>query len=157
MDRRAFLTGAAALASTLAAARALAADHAHAGAPPAAGAGAARDARLTKLVEAAGECAATGDACIRHCVDMLAKGDTALAGCLDRVLETTAVCAALERLGSYASAPAPRLAALAAAAATYCRDCASECKKHVEHHEICRICMEACDRCAEACDGIRAA
>lgn len=154
MDRRDFLTGAAALASSFAAARALAAE------PEPAAATAAgstkRDPRLTKLVDTATECVRTGDACVRHCMNLLATGDTSLAGCMERVLETNAVCEALAKLGALASAPGPQLVAFAAACATYCRDCAAECKKHENHHEICRTCMEACDRCAEACEALRA-
>lgn len=157
MDRRDFLTGGAALAATLVGAVASAHEggpkHEHGSAVAVATPG---DPKLARLAAAATECVTTGEACVRHCVDLLSQGDKTLAGCLKEVLETSAVCASLASLALYAKAPTPRLVAFARACATYCRDCAAECKKHAEHHEVCRLCMEACERCAEACETLKA-
>ncbi len=153
MDRREFLAGAAALAATMAATSARAQTHEHNHEAPAT---APRDPKLDTLVKAANDCVQSGEACIRHCVDLLGKGDTSLHGCLQHVLETSAVCTALERVASYASSPSKTMRAFVAACAQYCRDCAAECKKHAEHHEPCKVCMEACERCAKACEAVAA-
>lgn len=157
MDRREFLTAGAALAASLAAAAARAETHAgHDHAGDTKDAAAPADPKLAAIAKAATDCASTGAACIRHCVVELGKGDTALAGCLDEVLQTSAICEALAALARYTEKPTPRFVAYARACATYCRDCAAECKKHAEHHEACRVCMEACERCAEACEALPA-
>jgi hypothetical protein len=35
--------------------------------------------------------------------------------------------------------------------------CGDECEQHAEHHEHCRVCMEACRRCEEACNSVLSA
>ena len=152
MDRRDFLAATALLGTAALAGAASATEHGahHSAAAPA-------DPRLARIAAAAAECVSIGDACVRHCVDLLAKGDTTLAGCLREVLQTSEICESLAALAHQAAGPSPRLVAYARACATYCRDCAAECKKHAEHHAVCRSCQEACERCAEACEALEAA
>lgn len=157
MDRREFLAGGAALAATLAAAAATAHEsgdkHEHGSAVAVV---TPTDPKLAKLSAAAKDCASAGDACIRHCVDLLSQGDKSLGGCLQEVLQTSTICRSLASLALYTKTATPRFVAFTRACATYCRDCAAECKKHAEHHEVCRLCMEACERCAEACEALSA-
>jgi Cys-rich four helix bundle protein (predicted Tat secretion target) len=155
MDRREFLTSVAALATVVAATGVRAESHEHP-APTTGPAAAPRDPKLAAVVEAAQGCVGAGEACIRHCVDLLGQGDTSLEDCLRSVLETSAVCTSLVRVASYANAPTPTLRAYVAACARYCRDCAEVCEKHAEHHEPCKLCMEACERCAKACEALAA-
>ncbi len=157
MDRREFLTGA--LTATVAAAAAARAEARGAGAPVAALAAAdaaARDPKLAKAAETARACLDTGDACVRHCVDLLGQGDTSLAKCLRTVLDMSAACDGLARLASYADAPTPNLRAYAKVCGDYCRDCAAACKKHADHHAVCKACMESCEECLKACEALAA-
>ncbi|HZX96054.1 MAG TPA: four-helix bundle copper-binding protein [Myxococcales bacterium] len=141
MKRRNLLGGAAALA----AARAFAADpkdphagHEHhaAGIPNAA------------LVSAAHECMATGDACLRHCIDSLAAGDASLADCAKSVEQMRAMVGAL---ATVAAQNGPRLKELSAVCAKACRDCEAQCRKH-DKHPPCKACGDACTKCAAECD-----
>lgn len=157
MDRRDFLTGAVttaiALSGAVASSRADAHDeHAHEAA--AGGAAAQSDPRLAKIVETSLDCVKTGDACIRHCVELLGGGNTALKECLQTALDMTAVCRSMAQLASQATAQTKTLRAYVAACAQYCRDCAAACKKHAEHHAACKACLESCNRCVEACESL---
>jgi Cys-rich four helix bundle protein (predicted Tat secretion target) len=147
MDRREFLTGAVTTAVALGAA-----GQAKAAASP--GSSAPADPRLAKVVETSLDCVQTGNACIRHCVELLGGGDTTLKACMQTVLDMTAVCTSLAEVAGLATAPTPTLRAYVAACAQYCRDCAAACKKHANHHDVCKACMESCDRCADACDAL---
>ena len=146
MDRREFLTGALTMAVA-------------AGTTPrarAAASAAARDPKLAEAVETALDCLKAGDACIRHCVDLLGQGDTTLKNCMQSVLDMSAVCDGLAKLASYADSPTPNLRAYANACADYCRDCSAACKKHADHHTPCKACMESCDACLKACEELAA-
>ncbi len=157
MDRREFLTGA--LTTTVAATAAARAHARGAGAALGAAAAAApaeRDPKLDKASETARECLDTGDACVRHCVALLGQGDTTLETCMRSVLDMTAVCEGLARLAAWADAPTPNLRAYANVCGDYCRDCATACKKHADHHAACKACMESCDACLKACEALAA-
>jgi Cys-rich four helix bundle protein (predicted Tat secretion target) len=149
VDRREFLTGSVAVAVVAAAA-------ATARAETKTQAATARDPRLDRIVKSSLDCVATGDACVRHCVEVLGTGDTSLKECLQRVVDLTAVCASLAQVASHASEPTKSLRAYVAACADYCRDCAAACKEHVDHHEVCKACFEACERCIKDCDALTA-
>lgn len=127
--------------------------HDHAGAADG-GAAVASDPRLAKIVETSLDCVKTGDACIRHCVERLGGGDTALKECLQTALDMTSVCRSMAQLASQATAQTKTLRAYVAACALYCRDCAAACKKHADHHEACKACLESCNRCVEACESL---
>ncbi|MEW1939253.1 four-helix bundle copper-binding protein, partial [Dietzia maris] len=36
-------------------------------------------------------------------------------------------------------------------------ECATECKKHEDMHEHCRVCAEACRKCEQACTDLLSA
>lgn len=93
------------------------------------------------LIEAAQHCVESAEACVPHCVALLGKGDTSLAECLQNVLAMTPVCTAAARL---ASLDAPRLKELVKVCRDVCADCEKVCRKHAEHHEVCKACAESC-------------
>jgi Cys-rich four helix bundle protein (predicted Tat secretion target) len=112
--------------------------HAAAGAAPA----------NKKLIDTASDCIKTGQACIAHCLQSFAAGDTSLAGCAKSVDEMLSVCATLEKL---ASAGSPNLTAMAKVALAVCEDCEKECRKHADKHDTCKACADACKACGDAC------
>lgn len=101
------------------------------------------------LVKAASDCVAVGQECLTHCLESLATGDKMMADCSKTVRDTIAACQGLIAL---AASKSKHLKEYAAVCAKICRDCEAACKKHAEHHEICKRCMEACAHCAKACD-----
>ncbi|NVO17477.1 MAG: Csp1 family four helix bundle copper storage protein [Rhodoplanes sp.] len=105
------------------------------------------------LVAAATNCVRAGLACINHCFDSLAAGDTSLAACARSVDQMSAVCGALAKL---ASAGSPHLPAMAKLAQAVCLDCEKECRKHADHHAVCKACADACAACAEECRKVAA-
>lgn len=146
MDRRDALTGLGTLSLTALAAAASAEtaahDHSMHGAAP-----------HQALTEAAAACIQTGQACIAHCVTVLAAGDGSIASCQASVMETVAICEALQRLGNLDSS---HLAKVAAAAVDICRACEKECRKHEAKHPVCKACGDACVDCAKACEALAA-
>ncbi len=144
MDRRELLSGGALLAVASLMNTAFAADedphahHHHDATSPAAA-----------LAAAASDCVQKGEACIAHCLVLLGDGDKDIAACAQSVVQTDAICAALQTAANANSKYLPKLAALAKEA---CRDCAAECKKHADHHQQCKDCMESCEACARECE-----
>lgn len=101
-----------------------------------------------KLIDTSSNCIKSGQACITHCFDAFAAGDTSLALCARTVDQMLSVCGALQKLASAGSANLPGLAKIALAV---CEDCEKECRKHADHHATCKACADACKDCAEAC------
>lgn len=95
------------------------------------------------LIAAVSDCIRAGEACLPHCHSLLAGGDTSLGGCARAVNDMLAVANALLRLASTNSARLPEMAKLAA---SVCKDCETECRKHQEKHAVCKACAEACAR-----------
>jgi Cys-rich four helix bundle protein (predicted Tat secretion target) len=141
MNRRDLITAAGAATAAILAAPAMAAEHDHHHGAMAAPANA-------KIIASALDCVKTGDACLAHCFDSFAMGDTSLAVCAKKVDELIAVCAALAKLASNNSA---QLVAYAKAAAQVCQACEKECRKHADKHATCKACADACVACAEEC------
>lgn len=100
------------------------------------------------IIEAALLCVKRGEACIPHCIDLMAKGDSSLKDCIRSVSAMLPMCEALTR---FAALDAPRLKELAKLCGQVCEDCQKECKKHAPHHEVCRQCAESCEACAKEC------
>ena len=139
-SRRAVLVGAAVagLMTPLAKARAAEVEHHHhGGAWP-----------HQNLIDAGLTCVNRGEVCVAHCIDLLGRGDTSLKDCIKAVSAMTPMCALLAR---YAALDAPRLKELAKVCLGVCDDCAAECKKHADKHEVCKACQESCEACAKAC------
>ncbi len=80
---------------------------------------------------------------MRHCIDLLASGDSSLGACAKLVDQMVALCQATGPLAEHGSA---HLKAFAAVCASLCGDCKAECDKHAGHHAECKACAEACGR-----------
>ena len=103
------------------------------------------------VVTALMNCDAVGQACLSHCLALMAQGDSSMAGCARAVREMLGVCAAARTLMYSGSA-------LAAAQLAVCRDacvaCRSACEPHISHHEQCAACAGACARAIAAIDAL---
>lgn len=102
----------------------------------------------TALADAALDCVKTGDACLDHCLQVLASGDKSLAECARSVNELVAVCTALSKL---ALSNSPLLPKYAAVVKLSCDSCEKECRKHEAKHAACKACAEACVACSKEC------
>ena len=143
MNRRELFTAAAGAAAIMTATGAAFAADEHAGHGTA-------DVPNAKLVATADACSNAGQTCVNHCLDLFVKGDLSVAGCAKTAYQMTAVCLAVARL---AAAGSPHLADLAKVAVKTCTDCEKECRKHEQHHPVCKACADAC---AEECKKIAA-
>jgi Cys-rich four helix bundle protein (predicted Tat secretion target) len=92
--------------------------------------------------------------CLQHCLNLMSEGDDSMAECAKTVRAMLPMCQGLQELASQSSTHLKEFAKLCS---TVCRDCQKACKKHENHHEICKRCMDSCDRCAGACDKFVAA
>lgn len=103
------------------------------------------------VYEAAHGCLNKGEACIAHCIGLVAAGDLSMSECLRASRDMHAV---MQGLAAAAASGNPRLAAYAKVAMEFCRDCEAACRKHADHHIVCKECMEACGRTIAACQRI---
>jgi Cys-rich four helix bundle protein (predicted Tat secretion target) len=87
---------------------------------------------------------ATGQICIRHCLETLKAGDTTLAACLASVEEMVATCTAAGELTALQS---PFLKDMLKVSLQVCQACETECRKHADRHAECKACAEACVNC----------
>lgn len=104
------------------------------------------------LIAAASDCVVKGQACVAHCLVLLADGDKAMAACAQSVQQVLAVCGALQSLAAQESALLPAMAKVALDA---CQACEKECRKH-QKHAPCKACMESCIECAKQCKALAA-
>ena len=100
--------------------------------------------KYSKAMMAALHCTLAADICINHCINELAKGDKMLAACLKTASETKAACESFIKLASMESSYTKKMATLCV---EICKSCEAECKKHAEHHQTCKDCMESCKAC----------
>lgn len=140
MNRRDLLLGAAGLAAVTVAGTAGAEEHMHHHM--------ASDNPYANLIKAAQNCQAAGDACMRHCIDLTAGGDTTLAECLRSANEMMILCSATTRLAGVGSRYA---AEMIATCQKVCEWCEKECRKHEKKHETCKACADACAACVKEC------
>jgi Cys-rich four helix bundle protein (predicted Tat secretion target) len=99
------------------------------------------------LIESLGECIGTGLVCEQHCIDLLAKGDTALAACLSTVRDMLVACTAMQGFVSQGSHQYAKQ--FAKQCIDICQACVNECKKH--KHQACQDCLKACESCIKEC------
>ena len=132
MKRRDLIVGAGMALAAVAATRADAA-------PPA-------KAAPTNLVAAATNCTRASQACLRHCLDMLAAGTVAMAACAKSVAD---LIPASEALAAIAAGRGTHTAALATVVGQIAKDCKTECDKH--------LAMGPCKACSESCAALIAA
>lgn len=121
-------------------------------APPAGG-GTTNPTGAAAVHEAARSCVVKGEACMAHCLSLMAAGDASMGPCGKASYEMYKVMLGLV---TAAASQSKHLPALAKAAMEFCRDCEVECRKHAEHHIVCKECMEACARTIAACEKLTA-
>lgn len=100
-----------------------------------------RDSQHQALIDAAMHCVAMGEACVPHCVELMANGDPSLGECLESVLVMMPMCTAVARAARF---DASRFKAAAQLCGDICADCEAVCRKHAEHHAVCKACADAC-------------
>src|SRR5262245_10093118 len=102
---------------------------------------------FSALAASAEKCVGTGEACLEHCISMLSRGDTSMAGCAKSVREMMLICGPLAKAARQGS---KRTAALAKLAIDACNECIEDCKKHSKH-AVCKACLAACEDCIKHC------
>lgn len=106
------------------------------------------------LIDAALDCVKHGDVCLNHCISLLSKGETSIKDCIRTVSVMLPMCTTLAKL---AALEAVRLKEFAKVCIVVCEDCEKECKRHADHHAICKNCMESCAACIKECKRVVAA
>ncbi len=103
------------------------------------------------VVHALAHCDMVGQACLTHCLSLLAQGDSSMAACASSVREMLSICGATSTLIQSRSS-------LAAAQLAVCRDacaaCRAACLPHVDHHTQCSECAQACTRAIVAIEAL---
>ena len=138
MQRREFIAAVGAAAAVVSASRSIAAETPTESMHPA---------KYKALEESTSRCVAAGDACLRHCLGMLAHKDTSMAACTSLSYQMVAACGALQSLAALNS---PHVPAFAKVVAQICADCQNECEKFPGVVE-CKACGDSCKACAEEC------
>ena len=105
--------------------------------------------RYSALAASSHACVVKGEACLKHCLTQLKKGDTSLVDCMKTVQAMLPICRSLER---YAVIEARHLLALSQLTTIVNKECEVECRKHAEHHATCKACAEACLACIAECN-----
>ena len=103
------------------------------------------------LIDSTSDCVVKGQACVAHCLVLLADGDKPMAACAKSVQQVLAVCGALQNL---ASQNAPLTPSLAKVALEACQQCEKECRKHEDKHAECKACADSCASCIKQCKAI---
>jgi hypothetical protein len=113
-------------------------------------------ATLVECIEACVDCAQACTACADAC---LGEQDiSSLVKCIRDDLDCADICAATGNVLSRQTQPAPAVTrAILEACTASCKQCGDTCAEHAEHHEHCRVCMEACRRCESACNDVLSA
>jgi Cys-rich four helix bundle protein (predicted Tat secretion target) len=82
---------------------------------------------------------------------LFASGDASLAQCSARIQDMISVCGAV---ASLAAAESAYLKPLAKICIDVCKSCEQECRKHEQHHTICKETADACARQVVACEKV---
>lgn len=98
-------------------------------------------AKYQDLIDAALTCVNRGEVCIDHCTKLMGTGDTSLKDCMKTVAAMLPMCTAVVRFAAF---DAPRLKELTRLCVDVCSDCEKECRKHEQHHVICKNCADSC-------------
>ncbi len=107
--------------------------------------------KYSKAMMAALHCKLATEVCINHCIAELAKGEKSMAACLRTASETKAACEAFITLAALESSSTKKMAILCV---EICKNCEAECKKHSEHHNFCKECLESCKTCIKEMQAI---
>jgi hypothetical protein len=107
---------------------------------------------VDECAECAGVCVVCADAC-------LAEDDVrALIRCIRLCLDCADACIDAGRIISRQTDPdSDTQRSALEACLVACRSAATECERHADHHEHCRLCAEECRRCEMTCDALLAA
>jgi Cys-rich four helix bundle protein (predicted Tat secretion target) len=105
------------------------------------------------LAVAASNCVTKGEACLQHCMDSLASGDTSMANCSKSVREMLVYCNALSKAAVQNS---KHLKQLAKIAMETCKECETACRQHADKHAVCKACADSCAECMKQCKSIAA-
>ncbi len=92
------------------------------------------------LTVATAQCTRVAQACLRHCLAMLATGNPSMAGCAKAVADLIPAASAL---GAVAAGGSRHVAPLAKVVGEIAKDCKAECDKHPA--------MAPCKECGESC------
>lgn len=109
------------------------------------------DDKTHAVIKALQDTIAVGERCMTHCLTELSKGEKVMAECANSVRECLAVCDATVSL---AAMDAKRFKAFAKLCAEVCKDCEKACRKHENHHAICKECADSCKRSIEALEAL---
>jgi Cys-rich four helix bundle protein (predicted Tat secretion target) len=93
------------------------------------------------FTRAAADCVGAGEACLQHCLTLLASGDKTLGDCALLVNQMLAVCRAV---GPIVEANGKYVRSIAQLCLEVCTDCERVCRQHAEHHAICKTCADSC-------------
>lgn len=146
MNRRNAISQAAVTLLAVATTTAMAQDHAHHHHAPQGG-------KYQALAESSSDCVLKGQACLAHCLVLLADGNQEMARCAQLVSQLLAVCGALGNLAQQQSTLVPAMAKIAREA---CEVCEKECRKHENKHAECKACAEGCANCIQQCKALAA-
>ncbi|TGN19663.1 four-helix bundle copper-binding protein [Leptospira idonii] len=102
--------------------------------------------KYAKALMSAIHCKLAAEVCLGHCITELGNGDKSLGACAKSTREVIAACEAFISLASQESAFTKKSAALCL---EICEACAKECKKHADHHKVCKECLDSCLACAK--------
>jgi hypothetical protein len=106
---------------------------------------------LADCIEACAECAQACTSCADACLSE--QNVLELRKCIRLNLDCADVCAAMERvLTRQTEYDAPTSITLLYACWEICSTCAEECEEHIEIHDHCGVCADACRRCQTSCD-----
>ncbi len=97
------------------------------------------------LAVSATNCSRIAQACLRHCLAMLATGNPSMGGCAKAVAD---LIPAVDALAAIAAGGSRHVGPLGKVVAEITKDCKAECDKHPT--------MEACKACAESCAALLA-
>ena len=102
---------------------------------------------IDELYACAQTCTSCADACVAE--PMVER----LRQCIRLNLDCADVClAAATVLNRRTGSDEEVIRKLLDLCTTACRLCATECGRHAQEHEHCRICARACEQCATACE-----
>lgn len=104
------------------------------------------------LARCIGECLVCAQTCTSYADACLAEERVPdLVRCVRLDLDCADICAATASVLTRQTAFDAQLSrSPLETCAEACRTCATECERHAEHHEHCRLCAEACRRCEQA-------
>jgi Cys-rich four helix bundle protein (predicted Tat secretion target) len=113
--------------------------------------------KLSDYAAVTSRCAGKGYACMQHCDEELAAGQTGFAKCSAAVRQMVVLCQAMTQLASMKSVRVREVLDACIASCEACRDACNEHKAHWAHgmHLECKACSEACDETIAASKALR--